>query len=100
MRSAHPLVTVGAVARDQSAEAPWRGPLRPAFGWPPWLGVAILAMSVALITLAGPYPHDRGQRLLLAFVVCIPIAALRRWPLPVLAAATAANAMVMTAGNA
>jgi signal transduction histidine kinase len=57
-------------------------------------------MFATVITLAGPYPHDRGQRLLLAFVVCIPIAALRRWPLPVLAAATAANAMVMAAGNA
>ena len=48
----------------------------------------------------GPYPHDRGQRLLLAFVVCGPVLLLRRWPLPVLAAATAANAMVTAAGNA
>ncbi len=42
----------------------------------------------------------RAQRLLLAFVVCGLIAALRRWPLPVLAAATLANTMVMAAGNA
>jgi hypothetical protein len=63
----------------------------------------VLAVCAALITLAssgGPYPHDRGQRLFLAFVICGLIAALRHWPLPVLAAATLANTMVMAAGNA
>ena len=63
----------------------------------------MLAVCAVLMTLAspgGPYPHARGQRLLLAFAVCGVIAALRRWPLPVLAAATIANTMVMAAGNA
>ena len=103
MRSADPLVTVSAVARDHSAEAPSRGPLLAASGQSQWPAIAVLAVCAALITLAvsaGPYPHDRGQRLLLAFVVCGLIAALRRWPLPVLAAAALANTMVMAAGNA
>ena len=68
-----------------------------------WLAGAMLTLCAALITLAltgGPYPHERGQRLILAFVFCAPIAALRRWPLPVLAAVTAVNAMVMATGNA
>ncbi len=102
MRSAHPLVTVSGVARDRSAKTPSRGPL-PAPGWPQWLAVALLAVCAALMTLAvsaGPYPHERDQRLLLAFVVCSPIAALRRWPLPALAVAAVANAMVMAVGNA
>jgi len=63
----------------------------------------VLIVCAALITLAtagGPYPHDRGQRVLLAFVICLPIAALRRWPLPVLAAATIANMMALAAGSA
>jgi hypothetical protein len=103
MRSADPLVTVSIVARDHSAEASSRRPLLAASGQPQWPAIAVLAVCVALITLAssgGPYPHDRGQRLLLAFVICAPIAALRRWPLPVLAAATIANTMAMAAGKA
>jgi len=62
----------------------------------------VLAVCAVLVTLASwdsPYPHERGQRIVLAFVVCVPMAALRRWPLPVLAAATIANTMVMAAGN-
>ena len=62
----------------------------------------MLAVCAVLVTLASwdsPYPHERGQRILLAFVVCVPMAALRRWPLPVLAAATIANMMVLAAGN-
>ena len=68
-----------------------------------WLAGAMLTLCAALITLAltgGPYPHERGQRLILAFVFCAPIVALRRWPLPVLAAVTAVNAIVMARGNA
>lgn len=101
MRPASPLVTVGAMARNHIAEAPPRGPV--ALGAPQWLAGAMLALYAALITLAltaGPYPHQRGQRLVLAFVLCAPIVALRRWPLPVLATVTAVNVMVMAAGNA
>jgi len=67
-----------------------------------WLAVALLVVCAELVVLAlaiGPYPHARGQRLLLAVVLCGPIMLLRRWPLPVLAVVTAANAMVMAAGN-
>jgi signal transduction histidine kinase len=62
--------------------------------------LALCAALMALALSAGPYPHDRGQRLVVAFAVCGPIAALRRWPLPVLAAAAAGNAIVVAAGNA
>jgi signal transduction histidine kinase len=67
-----------------------------------WLAVAVLVVCAELVVLGlalGPYPHEKGQRLLLALVLCGPIMLLRRWPLPVLAAVTAANAMVMAAGN-
>jgi signal transduction histidine kinase len=70
---------------------------------PPWLRIALVAGCAVLLVLAGlagPYPHERGQRLLVALVLCLPIAALRRWPLAVLATATAANALVMAEGNA
>jgi signal transduction histidine kinase len=74
-----------------------------ASGQPRWPAVAVLAVCAALIALAvsdGPYPHDRGERLLLVLLICGPIMLLRRWPLPVLAAATLATMMVMAAGNA
>jgi signal transduction histidine kinase len=101
MRSAGTPVTVGAVARNSSAGGQ---PLTlAAFGWRQRLAVAVAGAYAALVMLAvvtGPYPHERGQRLVLAFVLCIPIAALRRWPLPVLAAVTTANAMVMADNTA
>ena len=74
-----------------------------ALGAPQWLIAALIAMCAAVITLAvstGPYPHEKGLRLLLVFAVCNPVVALRRWPLPVLAVVAAANAMVMAQGNA
>ena len=100
MRPAHPPVTVSVVARDSSAEAPLRGAAL--LSQPPWLRAVLLAGSAVLLVLAGlpgPYPHERGERLLVALVLCLPVAALRRWPLAVLAAATAANALVMAEGN-
>jgi signal transduction histidine kinase len=93
MRSADPLVTVGGVASD-----PWR---EQAYGWPRWLIVSLLALCTSLLTLAasaGP-PHEKGERLLLVLLVMSPVAALRRWPLPMLAAVTAGNLMVVRAGN-
>jgi signal transduction histidine kinase len=57
-------------------------------------------LLTTLVLALGSYPHDRGQRLLLALLVCAPILLLRRWPLPVLAVATAANGLVMALGNA
>jgi signal transduction histidine kinase len=108
MRPPHPPVTVSAVARNHTAGAPPHGlkatPHGPvALSQPQWLPAAVLAGCAALLTIAvltGPFAHDQGRRLALAFVLCVPIAALRRWPLPVLAAATAVNVMVMAAGNA
>ena len=103
MRSPDTPVTVGAVARNYTADAPPPGPLPAAFGRNQWLPVAVLAACAALIMLVlstASGLHDPGKHVALAYVLCIPIATLRRWPLPVLAAATAANAMVMAAGNA
>jgi signal transduction histidine kinase len=98
MRSANPLITVSTVARDLSASTPLRGPT--ALSRPSWLPGALLAAYAVLITLTITYPHGPGQRVILAWVLCLPILALRRWPLPVLAAATAANALVMAGGIA
>jgi signal transduction histidine kinase len=86
------------------ADTPPPGPLPAAFGRPQLLPVAVLAACSLLITLnlsPGAKLHDPAQRLLLVLVVCGPfVALLRRWPIPVLAAAAAANAMVMAGGNA
>src|SRR5579863_3200112 len=98
MRSAHPLVTVSSVARHHPAGAARRGPVTP--GWPQWLAVTAFVISGALVTLSLSYPNDHGKRLLLAWLVSIPVVALRRWPLPVLAVVTVANALVMEDGNA
>ena len=69
-------------------------------GWLQWLAVALLSLCAAVILLVGQDPQVHNDRLPLVFVVCLPIAALRRWPLPVLAAATVVNALVMSGGNA
>src|SRR5580693_6249384 len=54
-----------------------------------------------MLTLAaGPYSHAPHNGVFLALLVCGPIVALRRWPLPVLAVTAAATGMVMAAGNA
>jgi signal transduction histidine kinase len=63
----------------------------------------VLAVGTALLILAlghGPFPRAAGQGLFLAFVVFSPIVLLRRWPMPVLAVAVAANALIMATGAA
>jgi signal transduction histidine kinase len=103
MRPTGPLATVGTVARNFVADTRPPASLPAAFDRHRWLALAVLVVCAELVVLAlalGPYPHEKGQRLLLALVLCGPIMLLRRWPLPVLAAVTAANAMVMAAGNA
>ena len=103
MRSAPRRITVSAVARNDTAAAPPPAPLPAAFTRRQWLVGAVLAVSATLIMLAltaGPYPRHLGQRLVLAGVVLAPVLLLRRWPLPVLAATTAANALLITGGVA
>jgi len=62
--------------------------------------LAVCAALIMLALTAGPYPRHLGQRLLLAGVVLAPVLLLRRWPLPVLAATTAANVLLITTGVA
>ncbi len=60
------------------------------------LSTSVLAACAALAAVAmasGPYPHPLNQRLLLALVLCAPVVALRRWPLPGLAVATAGSTL-------
>jgi hypothetical protein len=53
---------------------------------------------VTLALALGPYSHARSRGILFAIVLFSPIMLLRRWPLPVLAAAVAADALVMADG--
>ena len=101
MRSADPLITVGAVARDYRPEALPRGPLSITSGWPQWAPVVVLATCAGLLALVSTIgPHEPGQRLVLAAAVSSPAAVLRRWPLLLLTAVTALNALVMVTRDA
>jgi signal transduction histidine kinase len=74
-----------------------------AFSERQWSASVVLAAGagLGLLTLAaGPYSHAPHNGVFLALLVCGPIVALRRWPLPVLAVTAAATGMVMAAGNA
>ena len=58
-----------------------------------WMVLCALAaclITAVLVLTSRVYPHDRGGRLIVALVACVPVLALRRWPLPALALATAA----------
>jgi signal transduction histidine kinase len=97
------------VARDYPAQRPSRPPVPAGISRRQLLVSAALAVCTALVAVGladRPYPLARGMpllgpgpRLLLAFAACSLVLLLRRWPLPVLAAAVAANAMVMSVGN-
>ena len=50
--------------------------------------------------MTGPYPYERGQRLVIAVLACAPLILLRRWPLPVLGVAVALAGLVMALGGA
>jgi len=103
MHSADALVTVSVVARNQLADRPRRWPLAGAFGERQWLAAVVLIVGMELATLAvtvGSRPAP-GQHLVLALIISgVPVVLLRRWPLPVLAVATAATGLVMVLGNA
>jgi signal transduction histidine kinase len=87
---------------DYLAGEPSRRPLAAAFHERRWSASAVLAAGavLAMVFLAvGPYPHVRGARPLVALLLCATIAALQRWPLPVLAVAAGVNALAMAVGN-
>ena len=102
MHSAGALVTVGVVARDHLAEKPPRGPLPGAFGERQWPATVVLIAGAGLVTLAlaVTVTPGRGPHLAPALMVFSPVVLLRRWPLPVLAAATAVTGLAMAWGNA
>jgi signal transduction histidine kinase len=84
--------------RDDVAARPPQPVLPAAIRGRQWRATAVLAVCAVLEVVAlaaGPYPHEQSQRLLLALLACGPIVALQRWPLPVLAVATAAGALFM-----
>ncbi len=95
-------VTVTAMARPDPAGRPPRPPAAAA-SERGRLGV-LLAVTVALMALltvsAGPHATLGGPKLLPTLAVCVPIVALRRWPLPVLAATTVATAVLVASGAA
>ncbi len=58
-----------------------------------WLMLCAVATCLgmaALVLITSNHPHERQQRLFLAMLACVPVFALRRWPLPALGLATAA----------
>jgi signal transduction histidine kinase len=74
-----------------------------AFRWRQWAASGVLGLCVALVALmlvTGPGPHNQLQRLVVAGVVCSPIVLLRRWPLPLLAAAVAGNVYIVASSGA
>jgi signal transduction histidine kinase len=68
-----------------------------------WLATIVLAAAagaVVFTVVAGPGLHQDGGRLLIPLLACVPVVVLRRRPLPVLAAVTAAAGMVTVWGIA
>ena len=53
-----------------------------------------------LAVAAGPGLHQQSGRLVMPLVACVAVVVLRRWPLLVLGAVTAAAGLVMASGNA
>jgi signal transduction histidine kinase len=90
------------LAGDYLAAEPSRGHLAAAFHERRWSASVVLAACAALTMIflaAAPFPHARGPRLFVALLLCGTIAALRRWPLPVLAVAAAVSGLAMALGN-
>jgi signal transduction histidine kinase len=97
------MITVGLVARFSMPATQPRDPESP-LARREWPAIVVLTLCAALVMVsltAARIPHDPGRRIILAWLVlAIPILLLRRWPLPVLAAATLANALIFTTGLA
>jgi signal transduction histidine kinase len=67
-----------------------------------WLITVVLtaaAGSVVLTVVAGPGGHAAGGQLIIRLLACVPVIALRRWPLPVLGVVTAAAGVVVATGH-
>jgi signal transduction histidine kinase len=102
MRSGPGLVTVGGVYSDHLARRRSQGRLAAAFTDRQWLAAGVLAVSAGLITVTlttGPHPLGREQPLVVILLVCSPVVALRRWPLPVLAVVAAAAGTFVAASR-
>ena len=102
MRSAGSFATVQPVPSDPAFSGPPKQ-VAVAFSERHWLAVVVVAALVGLATIVlalEPHPGEGGARLTLALVACGPMLLLRRWPLPVLAAAVAAAAVVIASGVA
>ena len=68
-----------------------------------WLATVVLAAiagTIILTRVAGPWGLQKGPGQIIPLLVCIPVVALRRWPMPVLAVVTAAAGMVTATGRA
>ncbi len=107
MRSGDALVTVVCVSTDPSTEGPLRRPIPAALSERQWVVITALVALVGLATLTlvldtrGPGPgYGRGPGPFLVLIACAPLVVLRRWPLPVLAVATAVTGVEMAWGNA
>ena len=61
--------------------------------------LAAAAVAIVLTVVVGPWGL-RGGRLLIPLLACVPVVALRRWPLPVLGVVTAAAGAVAAWGSA
>jgi signal transduction histidine kinase len=94
------VATVGQVSTNFPAARP---PLWPALTERQRVGLAAaltLACAAAIALVIIKLGHPRGPRLDLAVFMCIPAISLgRRWPLPVLALASAAAAAQMASGT-
>ncbi len=102
MRSGSSFATVQPVPSDPSFGGPPKQ-MAVAFSERHWLAIVLLAALVGLATIVlalEPRPTEGGARLTLALLACGPMLLLRRWPMPVLAAAVAAAAVVIASGTA
>jgi signal transduction histidine kinase len=65
-----------------------------------WLATVVLAAAAGAILLTMVTRPGVQGRLLIPLLACVPVVALRRWPLPVLGMVTAATGLVTATGSA
>ena len=67
----------------------------------PWLATALLtAVAAAVMFTVKAGPAAQQQRLIIPLLACVPVIAVRRWPLPVLGVVTVGAWLVMNSGSA